>query len=749
MKKLLTHLKQNAVLRFWLTYVLMVVLAVGVCTVGLNMALGAVRRGELEKNQRLMNQGVQATETMIENMARIAMQMEDSDAVQALSKKFPSRATERFTLYTELINEYGRIGNYYDGSLQSNAFIYLNKQDRVIYNITVYPKEVFRSYTNRWLMSNGDWLRVCTRSASSAFVQAESGQLLYILPLASHSPGTKETLASLVFVLDKNLLAAQMPFLQNFSTYNYFIYEDGAQLFAAHELTETAGIDEEWYKTPGIYEHGEYVIISCRGEGRRIYITVLPLSEVIPELRSLRLVVTLLFAAVALAGAVIAYIFAFRTGKPVNEIARTLQEVLPPAQRNAAAPLPENGYSTDLKSLTASVARVVDERKQSQPALRKSFFHSLLKGSFVSNSEMLHTAQQAGLELTGPLYCAASLRLFYGMDLESINRDTVALAGALHKEVGAKLAELYGGAFWFYQHNILTGLYIIETEDDESWAKLIEALAGCVQWLESEHNVKARWGVGMPCNDLMQFWKSAEEANSMLEIEGLDTEVNLYLDYPTPTDGYYFPYSVEDRLAQGLRTSNTNEVESALNLIWEENFQNRTLSHKSFERLNSRIVTILQEQAQQLGRKEEFRDKIAALDSACREGPRVWYAQLESLCLAFCRQLIHDKSRQHSEKIQAVLEFIQQNYSNPDMGLSMVGSHFKLSDAYLSTLFKAEIKVNFGDYLENLRIEAACKMLEEGRLVTDIATAVGYNSVQSFRRAFKRVKGVSPSAYRQ
>ena len=57
--------------------------------------------------------------------------------------------------------------------------------------------------------------------------------------------------------------------------------------------------------------------------------------------------------------------------------------------------------------------------------------------------------------------------------------------------------------------------------------------------------------------------------------------------------------------------------------------------------------------------------------------------------------------------------------------------------------------MNFAEYLEQLRIDQACTLLKEGVLVSLIAEKTGYNSVQSFRRAFKRVKGVSPSEYRE
>ena len=63
--------------------------------------------------------------------------------------------------------------------------------------------------------------------------------------------------------------------------------------------------------------------------------------------------------------------------------------------------------------------------------------------------------------------------------------------------------------------------------------------------------------------------------------------------------------------------------------------------------------------------------------------------------------------------------------------------------------FKKMFGVSFSSYLEMLRLRQAQKLLQEGRPVQDVAAAVGYSSDYSFRRAFKRVVGVSPSNYQK
>ena len=101
-----------------------------------------------------------------------------------------------------------------------------------------------------------------------------------------------------------------------------------------------------------------------------------------------------------------------------------------------------------------------------------------------------------------------------------------------------------------------------------------------------------------------------------------------------------------------------------------------------------------------------------------------------------------------SENVKAIEEYIRKNYHNPNLGLAMVSAEFNLSEGYLSAIFKKETGTNFAEYLEQLRVKAACVLLQDGCKVSDLPERLGYNSIQSFRRAFKRVMGVSPSEYR-
>lgn len=74
-----------------------------------------------------------------------------------------------------------------------------------------------------------------------------------------------------------------------------------------------------------------------------------------------------------------------------------------------------------------------------------------------------------------------------------------------------------------------------------------------------------------------------------------------------------------------------------------------------------------------------------------------------------------------------------------------------LTPNYLCTLFKKTAGVSISDYVNEKRIEKACKLITSGKEsnVLGIASECGFNSTASFNKTFKKYTGTTPSAYRK
>lgn len=98
----------------------------------------------------------------------------------------------------------------------------------------------------------------------------------------------------------------------------------------------------------------------------------------------------------------------------------------------------------------------------------------------------------------------------------------------------------------------------------------------------------------------------------------------------------------------------------------------------------------------------------------------------------------------------AVTAYIDTHFGNPELCLASVAAHFKLSEGYLSQMFKKTYGTNFSTYVETVRVDKAKDFLMNTNLsVSEISELVGYLAQNTFGRAFKRVTGLSPSEYRK
>ena len=74
----------------------------------------------------------------------------------------------------------------------------------------------------------------------------------------------------------------------------------------------------------------------------------------------------------------------------------------------------------------------------------------------------------------------------------------------------------------------------------------------------------------------------------------------------------------------------------------------------------------------------------------------------------------------------------------------------KVPERTLKRRFKAATGTTLIDYLQNLRVEEAKRLLESGSLpVEEISAEVSYEDPSFFRRLFKRRTGLTPSQYRR
>ena len=95
------------------------------------------------------------------------------------------------------------------------------------------------------------------------------------------------------------------------------------------------------------------------------------------------------------------------------------------------------------------------------------------------------------------------------------------------------------------------------------------------------------------------------------------------------------------------------------------------------------------------------------------------------------------------------VQYTGQNSCGDTYNLAVMAEWMDIPEKRLYRDFRKMYGVSFTSYLEMKRTQYAQEMLKENRPIGEVAQAVGYSSDYSFRRAFKRVVGVTPSDYQR
>lgn len=102
-----------------------------------------------------------------------------------------------------------------------------------------------------------------------------------------------------------------------------------------------------------------------------------------------------------------------------------------------------------------------------------------------------------------------------------------------------------------------------------------------------------------------------------------------------------------------------------------------------------------------------------------------------------------------TERMRIVHEYVLKHFKE-NINLSTVASLSNMTEAAFCRYFKSRTNKTFSDFVKEIRIGNACKMLQnEQKSISQICYESGYNTVSNFNNQFKSLKGVSPLQYQK
>lgn len=365
--------------------------------------------------------------------------------------------------------------------------------------------------------------------------------------------------------------------------------------------------------------------------------------------------------------------------------------------------------------------------------LSTNLWEKLLAGDLADEKQIAQIMEMSGLQHTGSAYMAIDIRLDQPVDETTIHM------------LSRRLGNVY--AYHPKANEIMLCVPVSgNTPEGVYWLQRVSAVLQTA-------GLNGVIGMGKARDSLTQFYQSYFEAETALTYaRSVKQPYARYEDVGGITEFLRPLAGVGEQMLQAVMSGQMSEVNRYLSRIQEEIFGDSGYGYFAKMQVIYELRHIVLRCTRVLPDEHELdRELLATLSKqSIRENPQLELDNLCSTLMAICalreQELNREKPRMKSNDM---VRFISEHYQDPQLSLHMMAEAFHMNETYISTYFKQITGVSFGDYLQQLRMEKATALIRQGEMkVAAIAEAIGYTNDQTFRRAFKRVIGVSPSAYR-
>lgn len=474
-------------------------------------------------------------------------------------------------------------------------------------------------------------------------------------------------------------------------------------------------------------------------------------------------VLLMIGVAVVLMGTIAIVIVSRRNYRPIESILSRLKAASPNNRReHEAAPPGRNEFQfieAALDDIMEQSSQYEARQKEEHLFRRRYFFQELMNGRPVKPHDWPDELSRLGLEPSFSRLQAAVVELDrYGQFCRSYSHTDQNLMKYVISNVVSEMTPPQKRQVWseWLDGNRLAVLYRWTGEPEGEDAVYASAARLC-EWIAGNLKFTVTVGAGPQVTAIEQIGKSyqgALEAVKYKTVIGTGRVItHAEISKWEPGEAYGYLQKIR-KLALAYRMGEDG---------WKEQIQgiacgirSMLFSRDDLASLANYLIYHLQREMMELSeelraswRTTAYEQLNGAVDQF--ETADELFLQLEEVLAGTAERIRQEReNRTYHAIIQRVKAYIEQNYANPDLSLNYLSDVFGMNAKHVSQLFREEFGVRFSDYVIQVRVENAKRLLQESEQpVQEVAAKVGYMLPFSFIRVFKKVVGVTPGDYRK
>ncbi|MFC5653288.1 helix-turn-helix domain-containing protein [Paenibacillus solisilvae] len=503
------------------------------------------------------------------------------------------------------------------------------------------------------------------------------------------------------------------------------------------------------------FYNGDLVITIRSKTNGWIYQAGIPRDVLMENANTIKYISWAVTGVALLIGLLVGLVLSYRNCAPINRLLGIMKE-----QFGKDEAIGRNEYDFlygNISTIITNNKHLESELNRQLPLVRDAFLKRLIAGEFRTREEIESAVVLADIGLNVDTGYAGILQIhgYAGMDsveiLNELNTARLILKQAMLDDDSHILLTDLGSDRIVAIFASKSGEAGTEAEREN----IQNTLDKHARFVFDEYRITITAALGNYFSTAMEVSYSFEQARKTMEHTG-DTNGQgtlWFSEIQMKNETYYYPLELELRLIRTIRAGDIDEAKSIVGLIIARNTETWELSvemkHQLIGELKGTLLKLLDQKTfLESDTLENVKNRI--IDISTNDAIEPIQREIDGIMEELCELIASKKNAAQAKIVEQINQYVAEAYGDPQLNLYRIAEKMERPEKYISQLFKEVTGTNLSDHLEKIRMDQAAVLLSANdQTIDEIASRVGYNSSHTFRRAFKRVMGASPSSYRQ
>lgn len=403
-----------------------------------------------------------------------------------------------------------------------------------------------------------------------------------------------------------------------------------------------------------------------------------------------------------------------------------------------------------IKNLMHSNQMLTAKLNESTANIRNSFIIDLLYG-IVSDS----TVEQYISDYSLPYLNSKCLCITFECDYNELKNniseysDTHIIQNSYMETLKKILCETMSGEF-----AVLDKFKFAFITEDTSKSVLKNKLISILEVSEKYYKVNPFIAIGRSVDSIKDIHISFNDTSEILtrKFDYMEKSILFFDDLRTESNIFYYPIELENTMIENILYGDEKKVDTILTEILNTNLYELSLDKDNMTEFKFAITATIKRVIKMMSKSvgEIFgEDSIVYLNIGHSTDKKDIEQNIRNMIHTLCQYKSDSLNQKHRKITSDILNYINENYTR-DISLTDISEYFSISPGHVSRILKQDVGIGFKEYLDNVRIDEAKKLLTTSFItVNRIAEKVGCNNVRSFIRTFKNHTGYSPKEFRE